>query len=836
VSGLVVLVLGILLALGATAIVFGALRPFILSIGETSSANTCLKVQISPVLCHYNGTLTSVVVERKAGVGSLKEIKFIFKNSSGASVNIDRKTENFTELERRSFSFSAPPVSQPVSVDLAPVLNDGTLCSLTGTPFPCIFGEVIDQPTACNDGEDNDGDGWFDVTDPGCPLPQDDNETNDDNNGRPACSNEADDADPEDTLIDGNDPGCTEGPGDLDETDILPQCSDGIDNDNDTLIDYGSNSSNDPGCADPIDDDETNIISGALDFCTGFGDDRDLLYNVTINLFTKADGTKSFNAIRKSDGLVLRQNFSDEKFFGDNSNGALTTTYSITPTCGGVDITYSVQNPTSQSQNPPNLRVDGIMQVVSGDFYVLDIKDAGFTRRVTKPNGQVGTLYLGSNGLDGFGGTGTLAYPNFYYSPVIVAYDNSFSVGTGIQYPYLNYKHDVVPQLARVTSGLQTGTWRHEYREFKPLMPANQQRTYTISVRFTKPSSWIVTLDPYKKYFKQTYGNSQQTAQNRHPIHGVELAYSQFYNAQTNPRSYQSTGYFNELPSVGWGSFVDGFIAQTKALGYERAMIWTPSGLYNPQGSCTSPENQGSGQHCNYPPAFMDFLPHLDSTAGNFSKFAQNNLELGFWWGRSGQTPNPEQWNPTSISNADYENAQQISFLTNQLLLAKQRNAKTIGLDYFGGMPAFQRDDWIDDMKSLTINQVLFVHEGSGPDFLHRKMGNFYWPSSYIWWTQYNKSLIESPDVLSHYLNKGSEIWTWHRDTIYWNLNSVQKMASYGFTPVYFGYPTQYSINVANLDYDLVECFNDFDDDSDGDVDWPYDDGCDSATDTSETE
>lgn len=81
------------------------------------------------------------------------------------------------------------------------------------------------------------------------------------------CSDGVDNADPEDTLVDANDPGCLSGPGgsydpnDDDETDPpkKPQCSDTIDNDGDKAIDAA-----DPQCLDakgvydPSDDNETS--------------------------------------------------------------------------------------------------------------------------------------------------------------------------------------------------------------------------------------------------------------------------------------------------------------------------------------------------------------------------------------------------------------------------------------------------------------------------------------------------------------------------------------------------------------------------------------------------
>ena len=84
------------------------------------------------------------------------------------------------------------------------------------------------------------------------------------------CSDELDND--EDTLIDyPNDPGC-ETAEDLDETDpeILPECGDGEDNDRDTLIDFpldpeclsasDQREGRDPGCADGLDNDQDGYI------------------------------------------------------------------------------------------------------------------------------------------------------------------------------------------------------------------------------------------------------------------------------------------------------------------------------------------------------------------------------------------------------------------------------------------------------------------------------------------------------------------------------------------------------------------------------------------------
>ncbi len=93
----------------------------------------------------------------------------------------------------------------------------------------------------CDDGIDNDGDGFMDAADPGCSGPSDPTETD------PAlvCDDGADND--SDSLIDAADPGCA-GPTDSTETNATVACDDGVDNNNNALVDTA-----DPGCSDPAD-------------------------------------------------------------------------------------------------------------------------------------------------------------------------------------------------------------------------------------------------------------------------------------------------------------------------------------------------------------------------------------------------------------------------------------------------------------------------------------------------------------------------------------------------------------------------------------------------------
>ena len=123
------------------------------------------------------------------------------------------------------------------------------------------------------------------------------------------CSDGIDNADPEDSLIDLADPGCTSA-SDTDETNApITQCSDGIDNADpeDSLIDLA-----DPGCTSASDTDETNSLAGppsltASNRIVVEGSTVTLIWNTTGNdpaLCTLTGGTLNMSPLSLSTGSV----------------------------------------------------------------------------------------------------------------------------------------------------------------------------------------------------------------------------------------------------------------------------------------------------------------------------------------------------------------------------------------------------------------------------------------------------------------------------------------------------------------------------------------------------
>ena len=123
---------------------------------------------------------------------------------------------------------------------------------LTAHDSPVVFDTVtVTASHTCNDGIDQDGDGFFDYPDdPGCSSATDTTETDASLFCDDGLDNDAD------GLVDAsNDPGCTSGT-DSTETNPLVACDDGLDNDLDGATDHTTDS----GCADPEDTTETSAM------------------------------------------------------------------------------------------------------------------------------------------------------------------------------------------------------------------------------------------------------------------------------------------------------------------------------------------------------------------------------------------------------------------------------------------------------------------------------------------------------------------------------------------------------------------------------------------------
>ncbi len=649
--------------------------------------------------------------------------------------------------------------------------------------------------------------------------------------------------------------------GDGGQTDFT-QCIDGLDNDGDGKIDFA-----DPGCVSEDDDDETDEFPPEENWGK-INNDCDALYqggnanrgNLSLNVL---DNGQSFELVRYNlDGTqtVLRKQTLGEKFFSKNNNNPLVITYQIQDKtdCGGVDIVYTLNNPTNNDVSMPIfLQVQGITQTVDKNkdgWYIYPFTYGNLIlMKKNETTGDFNSAYLGNR-----------FYPHSY-SPVIVTKDDNFSVGSSLMYPYLDYKHKAFMTIIKNESG----TWIHRYSNFglfngsySALAPG-ETRTYTISLRFTRPDSdyFLFTLKPYRDYFNSLYGAGRTAPEkDLRPIMNVALAAQEFnYTNPGNltvlrrydPRYLDPSKKYNFLKN-GFTPLFDELVANAKKNNFQRIFFWLVSGMY--------PGDDPGNEVWNYPPQFMDFIPGPLADPEPFKNFSKAEIDLLLWWGRSTQIPyngtngeghilNETEWAPSSYKNAKYDDSTHIAFLKNQLRKAVcDRGASGLGLDAFSGsyMPPDDRYKWVEDMKAYAKAQcgtdITLYGEGAQPDLIHSRIGNFYAPCKHIF--------LAGPDLLSYYINPGSEIQVLYggnkKDGSIpicdyegeygpeydpHTFDEVKKHTQWGYTRL-----TKVSTDVKDLNnVKENECF-DRKDNGDGDsaVDFPFDPECLSFTDDSE--
>ena len=554
--------------------------------------------------------------------------------------------------------------------------------------------------------------------------------------------------------------------------------------------------------------------------CAGLGGDRAYLSEVDVIVEPSPHHPgETVTARRVADGFVLRESSAHERFVDDLSQGALATTYSIVPRCGGFDVTYTLRNTSSSPQRLPDLRVDGLRQAPAGDVYLLNTKEYGNVQKILNPSQ---TTFIDQ------------PYPTWLYSPVIVSHDSNAAFGSALLYPVLHpeYRHTVRPVLQRTGSG-SPGSWSHIYHHFTEetglfpegppsMVRAGEERQFTITVRFSEPRYWLLTLVPYKEYFSQLYWHdSDPRPRDLRPVFATSVVYGgplSLYEIdwESNPRAYRLD---YRIDLRGWHDFVHDTIDVMQQNHYSRVMTWGASGLYNVHIS-----------DFNFPPQFMsDWLPMVFDTQSELRAYGHQGISLGYWWGRSTQIPQPVQWNPPLLVSAQLSNPAHLRFLTNELTLARDRGGREIGLDYFFEIPLYDRYGWVDQMKQIAPG-VNFIHEGAGPDVMSTKLSQWYQTP------HPGGQVMEAPDVLSAYLLPfRPELWVFLGHTTepqeLINRETIQKLVRWGFTPAVSKYPY---VNVSGLDYSQVQCFDNIDNDNDGLTDWPYDPGCATAAGDSE--
>ena len=131
ISAVVANVLIVLLVVASVAIIWAVVRPTIEQAGEGIEAG-CFTVQVKTESCS-EGTADNVVVYRRAGAGTIDELKIIVESDDGGTTITDIPNPAIEELETKKFDAT---IDAYAKVDVAVVVS-GNICEPTGVPVTC---------------------------------------------------------------------------------------------------------------------------------------------------------------------------------------------------------------------------------------------------------------------------------------------------------------------------------------------------------------------------------------------------------------------------------------------------------------------------------------------------------------------------------------------------------------------------------------------------------------------------------------------------------------------------------------------------------------------------
>ena len=393
--------------------------------------------------------------------------------------------------------------------------------------------------------------------------------------------------------------------------------------------------------------------------------------------------------------------------------------------------------------------------------------------------------------------------PNGHYSPVAVVETDDVAIGFSLLYPLMDYRQTIRAELARENGAAPT--WRFRWKlsnlgsenqrrrmDHEGILAPGERRTFTLAVRVASdPERWLETLEPYRTHFHHHYGGVAYERDAR-PVKGVTLAGRGNLSRQ-NPYGFRQEQYRPDLH--GFGPLLE-WIGATFDLG-PRVMIWQPSGL------------QRRNLDNNMPFKMTSFWQEGDrhghamgDAVEEFRRFAaRNNLELGFWWGRS--TRVAREWDVAEHESLDPSDPEHRELAFRELDNAVAAGATMIGLDAFGdegAVPVWELVEWMQIMRE-RYPMLKFITEKHKPDILHRLGPTFYQAYRKHFDDPQNVDdmrLIETPHYLADFLLPGHETWLSQREVLLERAPDVEsdealmrseyeRALSWGYIPLVLG-------------------------------------------------
>jgi len=412
-------------------------------------------------------------------------------------------------------------------------------------------------------------------------------------------------------------------------------------------------------------------------------------------------------------------------------------TAAVTTTASGLRVTYTYSNIAGIPMDLASVRLPTVD--LGSRIVVQDFREIGGDLSL-----DAGRVWCG-------------AYPQSLYSPVAVTRNDRDAIGVSIEYPLMEYQHEIC---LTVKSDGPTG-WYVElgmenaevadgrgYLFNRPTLAPGETRRYTVNIASAESTHWIETLAPYRDYFQTTYGAVRYTRDNR-AVAGISLAYGEFQT--TNNRD----GWIPECgrPDLNGFTAAANFIAQ-RFMSSDRVMVWAATGLTFPQ-SMNFPF-QFASRWTNGSPASSAPLATAPAALQQVAGVAGRSL--GLWWGHS---VNPTtQWLYGSARPLGVGDPTSFELCCRELDAACEAGATQIGLDAFSHshLPLWSLIPHLNAMRQRQPH-LTFCSEGRAPDILHLYAAT--WVDAYRYTVEPGRDeLIPSQRFgIADYLAPGHETW-----------------------------------------------------------------------------
>ncbi|MCG3138663.1 MAG: hypothetical protein HJJLKODD_02531 [Phycisphaerae bacterium] len=371
-------------------------------------------------------------------------------------------------------------------------------------------------------------------------------------------------------------------------------------------------------------------------------------------------------------------------------------------------------------------------------------------------------------------------YPVFWYSPVWVLTDERYAVGISLQYPMIEYQHDVrlsmyprhvgtaevgdcgsdVHKGWEIQFALQNFGWEGQWDRLQygtPMVPPGETRTYVVSVRVTnKPDEWVRTLVPYRDFFRATYGEVAYCRQGW-PTR-VETAATMSSISADNPYGF-TYGSSLRPDRFGWGPWAN--YLRNQLDGWPAVLLWKCSGQYNQ--SIYNMPFKITSRWSEDPDIQVraNLLTAYNTDLG--LPIVEETKQFGLWWGYSASVHTA--WNPRDdqVFSLDPDNPDLAARAFAELDGAVAAGATMIGLDTYNHAfcPIWKLYPWLLSMQTRHP-EVTFISEPRGADVLHRLAPTFFYAANYAPLDRSEDLLaIHEPFVYADFLLPGHETFAY---------------------------------------------------------------------------